>query len=72
MAETINGLYKAEVIWKQGPWKGHETVEQATLSWVHWFSASRLLAPIGNIPPVEYEKKYYASMESPSVVAGHT
>jgi len=59
MAETINGLYKAEVVWRRGPWRNRETVEHATLEWVHWFNTKRLLEPIGNIPPVEFEKSYY-------------
>lgn len=70
MAETINGLYKAEVIWRQGRWKSREEVERATLSWVHWFNTRRLLAPIGNIPPAEFEKAYYAGLESLSIAAG--
>ena len=72
MAETINGLYKAEVIWRQGPWKSREEVERATLSWVHWFNTRRLLAPIGNIPPAEFEKAYYAGLGSLPVAAEHT
>lgn len=72
MAETINGLYKAEVVWRQGPWKSREEVERATLSRVHWFNTQRLLAPIGNIPPAEFEKVYYAGLESLPIAAGHT
>ena len=51
MAETVNGLYKAEVIHRRGPWRSFEAVEHATLEWVHWFNHRRLLEPIGNIPP---------------------
>ena len=72
MAETINGLYKAEVIWKRGPWKNWEDVERATLEWVHWFNTKRLLAPIGNVPPAEFEKMYYAGQEGLAVGAGLT
>lgn len=61
LAETINGLYKAEVIHKDGPWKGMDDVERATLTWVNWFNNHRLLGPIGHIPPVEYEMMYYQS-----------
>ena len=61
LAETINGLYKAEVIHKDGPWKGLDDVEHATLTWVDWFNSRRLLGPIGHIPPVEYEMLYYQS-----------
>jgi len=59
LAETINGLYKAEVIRARGPWKGVEDVEYATLEWVDWFNNRRLLEPIGNIPPAEFEMQYY-------------
>ena len=72
MAETVNGLYKAEVIWRQGPWRKKEAVERATLDWVHWFNTKRLLAPIGNIPPAEFEKSYYDTRELLPVAAGHT
>ena len=59
LAETINGLYKAEVIHKNGPWKGLDDVERATLTWVEWFNNQRLLRPIGDVPPAEYEMRYY-------------
>ena len=58
LAETINGLYKAEVIHRQS-WKNREAVELATLTWVDWFNHRRRLAPIGNIPPAEAEEVYY-------------
>lgn len=58
LAETINGLYKAEVIHRQA-WKGRAQVEMATLKWVHWFNHQRLLAPIGYIPPAEAEANYW-------------
>lgn len=58
LAETINGLYKAEVIHRQS-WKNLEAVELATLTWVDWFNHRRLLGPIGNIPPAEAEANYY-------------
>ena len=60
LAETINGLYKAEVIRRRGPWRNFEAVEFATLEWVDWFNNKRLLEPIGNIPPAEAEARYYA------------
>ena len=63
LAETINGLYKAEVIWRRGPWRNVEQVEFATLEWVDWFNNRRLLQPIGNIPPAEAEARYYAQIE---------
>ena len=72
LAETINGLYKTEVIRKRGPWKNLEAVEYATLEWVHWFNNVRLLEPIGNIPPAELEKAYYNDLHSLPVAAGLT
>jgi putative transposase len=60
LAETINGLFKAEVIHRRGPWRSAETVEFATLEWVDWFNNRRLLEPIGSIPPAEAEARYYA------------
>lgn len=60
LAETINGLYKAEVIHRCGPWKNMDAVEWETLKWVDWFNHRRLLEPIGNIPPAEAEEKFYA------------
>jgi putative transposase len=59
LAETINGLYKTEIIHPNGPWKSREEVEFATLEWVDWFNNRRLLEPIGDIPPVELERMYY-------------
>jgi putative transposase len=59
LAETINGLYKAELIHKRGPWKTIEDVEFATLEWVDWFNNRRLFEPIGHIPPAEFEEMYY-------------
>lgn len=69
LAETINGLYKAEVIWRRGPWRSVEAVEFATLEWVDWFNTKRLLEPIGNIPPAEAEAAYYANKEEPARIA---
>ncbi|HVX12789.1 MAG TPA: IS3 family transposase [Pirellulales bacterium] len=69
LAETINGLYKAEVIHRRGPWRSMEAVEYATLEWVDWFNNRRLLKPIGNIPPAEAEAAYYADMEKQSIAA---
>jgi putative transposase len=63
LAETINGLYKAEVIHRRGPWRSFEAVEYATLEWVDWFNNRRLLEPIGNIPPAEAEERYYAMLD---------
>ena len=69
MAETINGLYKTEVIRTKGPWKSIEDVEYATLEWVSWFNHRRLLEPIGNIPPAEFENMYYEQMAGEAEVA---
>ena len=69
LAETINGLYKAEVIHRRGPWRNFEAVEFATLEWVDWFNNRRLLEPIGNIPPVEAEERYYAMLDVPAIAA---
>jgi transposase InsO family protein len=69
LAETINGLYKAEVIHRRGPWRSFEAVEFATLEWVDWFNNRRLLEPIGNIPPAEAEERYYAMLEDPAMAA---
>ncbi len=64
LAKTINGLFKAEVIHKDGPWKGLDAVEHATLTWVEWFNNRRILEPIGEIPPAEYEMLYHQQTES--------
>jgi len=59
LAETINGLYKAEVIHRRGPWKTKQAVELATLEWVAWFNHHRLMGPLGHIPPAEFEANYH-------------
>ena len=69
LAETINGLFKAEVIHRRGPWRSFEAVEYATLEWVDWFNNRRLLEPIGNIPPAEAEANYYAALENEPMAA---
>jgi len=69
LAETINGLYKAEVIHRRGPWRTFEAVEFATLEWVDWFNNRRLLEPIGNIPPAEAEERYYAMLDEQKLAA---
>lgn len=68
-AETINGLYKAEVIRRRGPWRDFDAVELTTLVWVDWFNNRRLLQPIGNIPPAEAEARTYAQLEEPAMAA---
>jgi putative transposase len=64
-----HGLYKAEVIHRRGPWRSFDAVEFATLEWVDWFNNRRLLEPIGNIPPAEAEKHYYAMLDQPAMAA---
>jgi putative transposase len=66
LAETIFGLFKAEMIWPNGPWKGLEEVEFATLEWVDWFNHRRLLEPIGD----EFEAIRYEKQESPAKEVG--
>ncbi|WP_422010114.1 IS3 family transposase [Roseateles sp.] len=59
LAETINGLYKAELIHRRGPWKTKQAVELATLEWVAWFNHHRLMEPLGYVPPAEFEANYH-------------
>jgi putative transposase len=61
LAETIIGLYKAEVIHRRGPWRHPDAVEYATLEWVDWFNHRRLLEPLGHVPPAEFEAAYHQS-----------
>lgn len=68
LAETINGLYKAELIHRRAPWKSKESLEIATLEWVSWFNHHRLLAPIGYIPPAEAEANYYRQRANQAVL----
>jgi transposase InsO family protein len=72
LAETVNGLYKTEVIWPCGPWRSRDEVEWATLEWVDWFNNRRLLEPIGDIPPAEYESAYYESYNEVAIGAALT
>ncbi|MCW1985978.1 UNVERIFIED_ORG: transposase InsO family protein [Sphingomonas sp. R1F5B] len=69
LAETINGLYKAEVIWRQRSWPSASAVEMATLRWVDWYNNQRLFGPIGYIPPAEAEANYYAALENLDMAA---
>ena len=69
LAETINGLFKAEVIHRRGPWRSFEAVEYATLEWVDWYNHRRLLAPIGNVPPAEAEARYHAHVSDQALAA---
>lgn len=69
MAETINCLFKAEVIYRRVPWRSFEAVEYATLEWVDWFNNHRLREPVWNIPPAEAEANFYAALERSDVAA---
>jgi putative transposase len=66
LAETVIGLFKTEEIYRRGPWKGLEDVEFATLEWVAWYNRSRLLAPIGYVPPAEFEQAYHDRQAAPA------
>ncbi len=68
-AETINGLYKAEVIHRRGPWRSIEAVEYAALEWVDWINNRRLFAPIGNISPAEAEERYCVMLDDTPMAA---
>jgi transposase InsO family protein len=70
LAETIFGLFKTEVIRRNGPWRNIEEVEFATLEWVDWFNNRRLLEPVGDIPPVEFEQLYYERQGGPAIGVG--
>ena len=63
LAESIIGLFKTEVIRRRGPWRGIDDVEFATLTWVAWYNADRLLAPLGYLPPAAFEEQFYAHQQ---------
>ena len=69
LAESVIGLFKTEVIRRRGPWRSLDDVEFATLEWVAWFNTSRLLEPIGHVPPAEYEEAYYCRQDTPAELA---
>ena len=68
LAETLNGLYKAEVLHRQS-WKNREAVEMATLAWVDWFNHRRLFESLGHRPPAEAEAAYYAQVTESALAA---
>ena len=72
MAETINGLCKAEAIHRRGPWRSLAAVGFATLERVDWFNNRRLLEPIGNVPPAKAEANYYAALDDTPMAAQHS
>ena len=65
LAETVNGLYKAECVFWEGPWASADDLELATLSWVHWFNHERIHSALGWVPPAEYEQHYYDRQTTP-------
>ena len=65
MAETVIGLFKTEEVHRRGPWKGLGDVEFATLEWVAWYNGSRLLEPLGYVPPAEFEQAYHDRQAPP-------
>jgi transposase InsO family protein len=67
LAESVIGLFKTEVIHRRGPWRGFDDVEYATLEWVAWFNQQRLLAPLGYVPPAEFEEQYYRQQQDEHV-----
>jgi putative transposase len=69
LAETVNGLYKAELINRRGPWRSIEQVELETAAWVHWWNAQRLHGACGDIPPTEYEAAYWADQQVAELAA---
>jgi putative transposase len=69
LAESVIGLYKTEVTRRRGPWRKLDDVEYVTLDWVDWFNNRRLLEPIGNIPPAEFESMYYHQLEESAAAA---
>ncbi len=70
LAESVIGLYKTEEIRRNGPWKGFDEVEYATLDWIDWYNNRRLFGPIGMMPPAEYEANYYQEQEPQPARAG--
>jgi transposase InsO family protein len=70
LAESVNALFKTELIYHRGPWRSREAVELAVLEWVDWFNNRRLLEPLGYIPPAEFEAAYYDKQANPAMVVG--
>jgi len=60
LAETVNGLYKTELIRRRGPWRTVEDVELATLEWIDWYNQRRLHGACNDVPPAEYEAMFYS------------
>jgi putative transposase len=70
LAESVNGLYKTELIRRRGPWRDVEAVELATLQWIHWFNTQRLHSTLGDIPPEEFEATTYSQQAEASHPVG--
>jgi putative transposase len=71
LAETINGLYKTELIRRRAPWRNVDQVELATLEWVHWFNTARLHSALGDVPPDEFEAAFYAAQHTDHTLVGN-
>ena len=69
LAETIIGLYKTELIEREGPWRNLEQVEYRTFQWVDWYNHRRLMEALGNVPPIEFEQAYYAQRNRQAIAA---
>jgi len=69
LAETVNGLYKAELINRRGSWRSVEQVELETAAWVHWWNTDRLHSACGDVPPAEFEAAYHQRLEATTVAA---
>jgi putative transposase len=72
LAETVIGLFKTEVIYRDGPWRGFDDVEYATLEWVAWFNTQRLLEPLGYLPPAEYEEQFHRAQTAQATASALT
>jgi putative transposase len=72
LAESFNGLYKTELIYRRGPWKNVDHVEWATLTYVDWFNNRRIHNEIGKIPPAEFEENHYRQSATPELVTSKT
>jgi transposase InsO family protein len=72
LAESVIGLYKTELIHRDGPWRGLDAVEYATLEWVAWFNTERLLEPLGYLPPAEYEEQFHRTQTAHAAVGALT
>ena len=69
LAETINGLFKAEMTHRKGPWQSFDALEYARLEWADWFNNRRTLEPIGNITPAEAEQQFYSALDRIPIAA---